>query len=246
MASETGSSRRVIVTGGSAGIGAATAQRFVEAGDRVVILDRQDPDETQAAGFVRVDVREERSVRAGMSEALENLGGLDVLVCNAGIDHQGNIEETTLEDWDNVMSVNVRGVFLTMQTGIPALKQAGGGAIVVTASQLAFVVQRRSSLYCASKGALLQLVRGAAVDYAQYGIRVNCVCPGPTKTPMLEVQIGSADDPEEERQYLLQKQLNKQFIEAREIAAGIFFLASADASSVQGTSLVVDGGYVIH
>ncbi len=139
---------------------------------------------------------------AAVDEAAAALGGLDVVVAAAGIAARGTVADTDPADWDRVLAVNLRGVYLTGRAAIPHLRAAGGGAIVNIASQLGLVAAAGAAAYCASKGAVISLTRAMAIDHGPEGIRVNCVCPGPTDTPLLEPYFGGADDPAAERQRL--------------------------------------------
>jgi NAD(P)-dependent dehydrogenase (short-subunit alcohol dehydrogenase family) len=237
---------RVLVTGGSSGIGAATVERFLAGGASVANLDRAHFDSRAGAISIAADLADPASALMGVEEAATKLEGLDIVVCCAGIDRHGTVEETTVDDWDHVFAVNLRGVFLCAKAAIPHLRAAGGGVIVIVASQLSFVAQRRSAAYCASKGGALQLARAISLDYAGEGIRACAVCPGPTLTPMFDAQMEQSSDAEAERSMLLAKELHGRFIAPEEIAEAIWYLASPGAASVIGSALVVDGGYVIH
>jgi NAD(P)-dependent dehydrogenase (short-subunit alcohol dehydrogenase family) len=234
---------RALVTGGASGIGAATVARLRRDGMRVAALDLRPAEGADAA--VVADVTSEEEVRRGVDEAATALGGLDVVVAAAGVAGRGTAAETALDEWERVFAVNVRGVFLTAKAAIPHLREAGGGAIVVVASQLGIVAAAGAAAYCASKGAAVMLTRAMAVDHGPEGVRVNCVCPGPTVTPLLEDYFGLAEDPAGERRRYEGAQVHGRLIEAEEIADAIAYLASPEASSTIGAALVVDGGYTI-
>ena len=241
--------RRVLVTGGASGLGAATVARFHADGDLVAALDL-DADGLQSAELpadVRVlaDVAIEHDLRRAVSEAAEELGGLDILVACAGVSAGGTVANTAPEDWDRVFDVNVRGLFLSAQIALPHLRREGGGVIVSVASQLGVVAAPNTAAYCASKAAVIHLTRAMAVDHSAEGIRVNCVCPGPATTPMLERRFARASDPAAERLRFLETQLNGRFTDPAEIAHAIAYLASPLASSTIGAVLLVDGGYTI-
>jgi NAD(P)-dependent dehydrogenase (short-subunit alcohol dehydrogenase family) len=192
-----------------------------------------------------VDVTDEEAIERAAGEAASALGGIDVGVACAGVAGRGTAADTTLAEWERVFAVNVRGVFLTARAVIPHLRQAGGGALVVVASQLGIVAAANAAAYCASKGAAIQLTRAMAIDHAPEGIRVNCVCPGPTATPLLESYFAASDDAEEERKQYEQAQVHGRLIEPAEIADAIAYLVSPNAGSTIGAALVVDGGYSI-
>jgi NAD(P)-dependent dehydrogenase (short-subunit alcohol dehydrogenase family) len=240
--------QRVLVTGGASGIGAATVARFRQAGAVVAALDRDREalPEIEAESRVIADVRDEDDLLEGVNQAASALGGLDVAVACAGVSAGGTVVSTSLDEWERVFSVNVRGVYLTARAAIPHIRRAGGGAIVVVASQLGLVATAGAAAYCASKGAVIQLTRAMALDHADERIRVNCICPGPTATPLLESYFARTADPDGERRRFEQTQLHKRLIRPDEVADAIFYLASPEASSTIGAALVVDAGYSIH
>jgi NAD(P)-dependent dehydrogenase (short-subunit alcohol dehydrogenase family) len=229
---------KAIVTGGASGIGAATVNRLRADGATVAVID------TNAAGpdaeaHLVADVSAEAEIEQAVADAATTLGGLDAVVAGAGILRRGTVSDTSVEDWDHVFAVNVRGVFLTARAAIPHLRQSGGGAIVIVASQLSLVGQPANAAYVASKGALTSLARTMAIDHAAEGIRVNAVCPGPTDTPMQD-SFGKASS---ERDALERMQLHSRLVTPDEVADAIAYLLSPRAASTMGTALVVDGGY---
>lgn len=238
---------RVVVTGAASGIGAATATRFRADGARVAGIDR----DAEGLAQVELDARLVAEVSApdeitpAIDEAAERLGGLDVAVACAGIATRGTVADTPPADWERLFAVNTYGVFLTARAAIPHLRAAGGGAIVNVASQLGLVAAANAAAYCASKGAVVQLTRAMAIDHGPEGIRVNCVCPGPTDTPLLAPYFAAAPDPEAERLTYENAQVHGRLVTAEEIADAIVYLASPRAASTIGAALVVDGGYSI-
>jgi 2-keto-3-deoxy-L-fuconate dehydrogenase len=238
---------RALVTGGASGIGAAAVGRLRRDGMQVAALDVDDVRlaAVDADAHVVADVTSEADVRRGVDEAAAALGGLDVAVACAGVAGRGTVADTPLEEWERVFAVNVRGVYLTAKAAIPHLRTAGGGAVVVVASQLGLVAAANAAAYCASKGAAVLLTRAMAIDHAAEGIRVNCVCPGPTVTPLLESYFALSIDANLERARYEQAQVHGRLIEPEEIADAIAYLASPGASSAIGAALVVDGGYSI-
>ncbi len=236
--------RRVLITGGASGIGAACVRRFQDDGCRVAVLDRARAGGPEAFAFT-CDVSDAASLGGAVDEAAAALGGLDVVVAAAGIAARGTVADTDPADWDRVLAVNLRGVYLTGRAAIPHLRAAGGGAIVNIASQLGVVAAANAAAYCASKGAVISLTRAMAIDHGPEGIRVNCVCPGPTDTPLLEPYFGAADDPAAERRAYEAMQLHGRLVTADEVAGAVAYLAAPGSSSTMGAALVVDGGYVI-
>jgi cyclopentanol dehydrogenase len=190
--------------------------------------------------FVRLDVTDEGDWDRAVSAAVERFGRLDVLVNNAGVGVQSRIEDTTVKDWDRVMDVNAKGVFLGTRAAIPAMRRAGGGSIVNISSQLGLVGTDNSSpQYQASKGAVRLLTKATAIQYAREKIRANSVHPGPIVTAMTEKRRA---DPETYRTMLSRVPLGR-FGESDEVAYGVLYLASDEAAFVTGSELVIDGGW---
>ena len=241
------SARRVLITGGASGIGASCVERFQSDGCRVAALDRNAGLlASSSAEVTRVcDVTDAGALRQAIDEAVAELGGLDVVVAAAGIAARGTAADTEPADWDRVLAVNLRGVYLTAHAAIPHLRAAGGGAIVNIASQLGLVAAAGAAAYIASKGGVIALTRAMAVDHGPEGIRVNCVCPGPTETPLLDPYFGAAADPAAERRAYEAMQLHGQLVKPEEIAGAVAYLADPRSGSTMGAALVVDGGYVI-
>jgi 2-keto-3-deoxy-L-fuconate dehydrogenase len=236
-------SRRVIVTGGMSGIGAATVERFRSAGDRVVVLDRKPGDPVRSGESIRVDLSAWDQALSGVAEAAERLGGLDVLVCAAGVSDGGTLDDTSKDAWDLVLSVNARAVFACSKAALPYMRASGGGVIVIVASQIGLVAQERSIAYCASKAAAIQLARAISLDHADDGVRAVAICPGATDTPMLAETIAAAPEPDAAACALRARSLHGRFIQAAEIAEAIWYVASPQAGSVYGMGLVIDAGY---
>ncbi|MEA2168649.1 MAG: hypothetical protein QOF76_1949 [Solirubrobacteraceae bacterium] len=236
---------RVLITGAASGIGAATVERFAATGARVAAVDIDGAALTRidaAARFV-ADVADESAVTRATEGAAAALGGLDVLVCCAGVAPSGTVLETSAEEWDRVFAVNVRGCYLMAKYAIPHLRADGrGGSIVNVSSCIGLVAAAEAAAYCASKAALVQLGRAMAIDHAPDGIRVNTVCPGVVDTPMVN---GWLKDRPDHRERLFGGHLERRLIAPEEIADAIVFLASGAASSLMGATLVVDGGYTI-
>lgn len=238
---------RVLVTGGASGIGRATVERLRRDGAAVGVIDRNATAlaKTDADAVAQADVSQDAQVAHAVGETARALGGLDGLVACAGIAGRGTVASTEPHEWDRIFAVNVRGTYLTARAAIPHLRDAGGGAIVLVASQLGLVAAAGAAAYCASKGAVVQLARAMAIDHASDGIRVNAVCPGPTDTPLLEPYFAGASDPAVERTRYEAAQLHGRLVEPAEVADAIAYLLSAGAASTLGAALVVDGGYTI-
>jgi NAD(P)-dependent dehydrogenase (short-subunit alcohol dehydrogenase family) len=232
---------RALITGGASGIGLATAQRLVRDGARVAVLDLA---ESGPAGveYVRADVRDDASVRAAVAQAVDTLGGLDVLVNNAGIGAQGGIEANDDDEWHRVLDVNVLGLVRVTRAALPALRNSEHAAIVNTCSIAATAGLPNRALYSASKGAVLSLTQAMAADLIGEGIRVNAVNPGTADTPWIGRLLDSADDPAAERAALEARQPHGRLVSADEVADAIAYLASPAAGSTTGTTLAVDGG----
>ena len=192
------------------------------------------------------DVTDEASVAAAVALAVADLGGLDVVVAAAGVASRGSVMDCTPVEFARVISVNLLGVYLTCRATIPHLRTARGGAIVVVASQLGLVAVPAAAAYCASKGAVINLARAMALDHAAEGIRVNCVCPGPTDTQLsVSFFADTPDDPAATRRAFEQALVIGRLIELAEIAEAIAYLASERAGATIGSALVVDAGYTI-
>ena len=228
---------RVIVTGAASGIGAAVADTLRAAGARVIVFDR---DVTAGEDAIQVDVTDAAGVSAAVADAVARLGGLDVLVNNAGIGAAGTVEENSDEEWHRVYDVNVVGMVRMSRAALPALRESASAAIVNTCSVAATAGLPQRALYSASKGAVLALTMAMAADHVREGIRVNCVCPGTADTPWVGRLLDAADDPDAERTALNARQPMGRLVSAQEVADGIVYLATATAST--GTALFVDGG----
>ena len=230
---------RAIVTGGASGIGAAAAELLRERGFRVVVLDRDVEPGDEA---IRVDVTDAAGVAAAVDEAVSRLGGLDVVVNNAGIGAQGTIADNDDEEWHRVFDVNVVGMVRVARAALPALRQSSCAAIVNTSSVAATAGLPNRALYSATKGAVLSLTLAMAADHVGEGIRVNCVAPGTADTPWVGRLLDAAEDPQAERTALEARQPMGRLVSAREVAEAIAYLASPAAASTTGTVLGVDGG----
>ncbi|MDR8408948.1 SDR family oxidoreductase [Nonomuraea sp. 3-1Str] len=231
---------RAIVTGGGSGIGLATATLLAERGMKVACLDLNPPGDPFVG--VKADVTDDAEVRAAVAEAAERLGGIDVVVNNAGIGAQGTVADNPDSEWQRVFDVNVLGMVRVSRAALPYLRRSEHAAIVNTCSIAATAGLPNRALYSATKGAVLSLTLAMAADHVREGIRVNCVNPGTADTPWVGRLLDVADDPEAERLALNARQPMGRLVTAEEVAAAIAYLASPESSSTTGTALAVDGG----
>ena len=246
-----------LVTGAGSGIGEHIARLFAQQGAHVILADiRADAAERvtaeirAAGGSARVqqlDVAEESQVESAIEQVAATEGRLDVLVNNAGISHVGNILETSLQDWERVMSVNAKGVFLCAREGVRQMlaQSPAGGTIINMSSVAATIGIDRRLPYCASKGAVLALTRSIAIDFATRGIRCNAICPGTVQTPFVDGYLARnfAGHEDEVRQQLHARQPIGRMGQPGEIAYAALYLASDEAAFVTGSALVIDGGW---
>lgn len=242
------SGKVAIVTGAKSGIGLATACIFAAEGASVVLADIKDTSKEAAAlgphcAAMSTDVADRRSVEQLVAHTVQRFGKLDVLVNNAGIDLAKRVTETDEAEWDRLMSINLKGVFLCSKAAILAMHRLGSGVIVNVASELCIVGSSDIAAYCASKGGVVQLTKAMAIDHASENIRVNCVCSGPVATPLLERIIATAPDPQAEERSIVSKTLLKRLAQPEEIARVILFVASDEASYMTGSIVAIDGGW---
>ncbi|HEX9908366.1 MAG TPA: glucose 1-dehydrogenase [Thermoplasmata archaeon] len=244
----------VIVTGGASGIGKATAKRFLEEGAEVAIFDMSAPNGRKTVQEFRReghrphlslgDVSRSGDVKRMIGEARKQLGRIDVVFNNAGILVEGTVEDVLEKDWDRIMAVNVKSVFLMCKEVVPIMLRQGGGAIVNNASCSGLVGDRNAIAYNTSKGAVVLMTKCLALDYATKNIRVNCVCPGEIDTPMFRQEAKARRMPVEDyRKVLCDCHPIGRLGIPEEVANAVLFLASDDASFITGTAFSVDGGY---
>ncbi|GGV20919.1 oxidoreductase [Streptomyces filipinensis] len=233
---------RALVTGGASGIGRATADLLAARGARVAVLDRDTTGVDRPLIAHRADVTDDASVRAAVERAAEDLGGLDVLVNNAGIGAQGTVEDNDDTEWQRVFDVNVLGMVRTTRAALPHLRRSDRAAIVNTCSIAATAGLPRRALYSATKGAVYSLTLAMAADHVREGIRVNCVNPGTADTPWIGRLLDAAPDPAAERAALQARQPTGRLVTAAEVAGAIAYLASPLSGATTGTALAVDGG----
>lgn len=242
-----------VITGAGSGIGRAMALLFAREGARVLAADingeaaAQTAAEVEAAGgsctSLQVDVIQPDDVRGMIEHAHATYGRIDILCNNAGIGSTTNVVDCEPDDWDRVMAVNVKSVYLGCKYAIPQMIEQGGGVIINTASVAGMVGIVKRAAYCASKGAVIALTRQVAIEYVGQGIRVNCLCPGTVDSPWVERLLAQADDRMAARQTLEARQPMGRLGTPEEVAAAALYLASDDAAFITGTGLVIDGGW---
>ena len=251
--------QKAIVTGGGSGIGRATAMRLAAEGAHILVADIRASDAEETASLIQhaggtalsiaCDVRDEEQVANMTQSAIDSLGGLDILVANAGVVTPGRIHELSLQDWQRVIDVNLTGCFLCIREALRYMVQNKGGNIVTVGSVSSVVIGGGGSAasYKASKGGLLQLTRAVAVEYAHQNIRANCVCPGLVTTKIMQHAAEESEEwtsqlTESARQYSIDTPIED--IPAPEDIAGVIaFLLSKDAAFMTGSAVMVDGGY---
>jgi NAD(P)-dependent dehydrogenase (short-subunit alcohol dehydrogenase family) len=231
-----------VVTGGGSGIGAAVAAQLAAAGARVAVFDLDPSAAPEGMLGLAVDVADQGSVDAATQTVVRELGGIDVLVNNAGIGAQGTVADGPLAEWARVLDVNVLGMVRTSRAALPHLRRSRAAAIVNMCSIAATAGLPVRALYSASKGAVLSLTQAMAADHVREGIRVNCVSPGTADTPWVARLLAAAEDPAAERAALEARQPHGRLVSADEVAAAVLYLASPRAGSTTGTNLAVDGG----
>ena len=242
--------RVAVITGGGSGLGRAGAVRFAAAGARVAVGDLQ-PDRGAAlvkelaedggeAFYADTDVRDPAGVEALVTAAEERRGRVDILYASAGVMPVGSAPDTSEDEYQLAVDVNLGGCFRLAKYGIPALARAGGGSVILTGSEIGAAAASQSAAYCAAKGGVASLTRALAIDSAPLGIRVNCLCPGPSDTPMMDRWYRTGDPAALARRQL--RPLLQRMAQPAEIAEAALFLASDASSFMTGATLVVDGG----
>lgn len=245
--------KTAIITGAASGIGRTAALRLAAEGASIYALDIEESglrslvseirNNKGTAEFMKCDVSDESSVKAAVANALNLFGKIDTLVNVAGIQITKLLVDTTWDDYKKMMDINMGGTFLTMSMILPIMKEAGSGTIINVASELAIVGYPELAAYTATKGAMVAMSRSASLEAIKYGVRINCVCPGATDTPIF---WEGETDPVKMQKMLDQVAIEKpigRLITTDEVANGIIFLASDEASGVVGTCLVIDGGF---
>ncbi len=250
-------SKIALVTGAGSGIGKEIALLYAQQGAQVIVADIQEDaaaavvaEISERNGLARslpLNIADEGQVRVAMQGVVEQYGRLDILVNNAGVSHVGNVLETSAEDWDRVMAVNARGVFLCSKYALAQMlrQNPAGGILVNIASVAGMIAVDRRFPYGASKGAVISMTRSIAIDFANQGIRANAICPGTVHTPFVEgfLERNFAENKDEVRQQLHARQPIGRMGRPEEIAAAALYLASDEAALITGSTLVIDGGW---
>ncbi len=245
-----------LITGAGSGLGRATSMRFSQEGAKVVVVDlltefgeetvREIIDRGGRAIFVKGDVSSRLDVEAMVKRTNEEFGRIDILHNNAGIKVNKGLLDTEEDEWDKVIDVNLKSVFLGSKLAAPYMIKQGGGSIINTASIFGTVSVPRALAYCASKGGVMALTRALALELAPYKIRVNCICPGAMETRQLESTFKSRADPEGAKKDTLAQIPLSRLGQPSDIANAAVFLASEESSFITGAALCVDGGYTAH
>ncbi len=245
-----------LITGAGSGIGRATAILFANEGAKVAVADlvimkgeetiQRITESNGEAIFVKADVSKSYDAKKMINTVLENYGKIDIVFNNAGISPVGTVVDTSEELWDKVMNINLKGIFLVSKYAIPVMAKGGGGVIINTASVGGIVALPNEVAYDTSKGGVIMLTKAMAVDHGPQNIRVNCVCPGVTDTPILQEYIDGSLNPDKTRKILIENNaILRRLIKPEEIAYTVLFLASDEASAVTGAAYIVDGGNTV-
>lgn len=245
----------ILVTGAGVGIGRVTAIRFAREGAKVAVNSltpangletlRLLKEISEHAIYIQGDVSKEADARRIVEQTAKTFNRLDILVNNAGIVLPGRVDNISEEDWDRSMAVNLKGVFLVSKYAIQEMRKAGGGAIVHVSSGVALKGVKDRVAYTASKGGVHALTKAMAADYLSENIRVNCICPGATDTPMMERRFQAFADPEKARANFIANHPMKRLGKPEEIAEAILFAASNEAAFMNGATIAIDGGVTI-
>lgn len=236
-----------VVTGGSTGIGKETILKLNEEKAKVYNLDVVEVDDSNST-FIKCDVSNYQEIQNAINIIFEKEGQIDVVFANAGIHLFANIEETSIYELDKILSINIKGVYYILKEVIPIMKKQNRGNILLMGSDQSFVGKGKSSVYGMTKGAIGQLTKSTAIDYAEYNIKVNCICPGTVNTPLLDKAIDKFQSltgmPNDDIKTLLEEaQPIKKIAQPSEIANVACYLLSDDNSFMTGALVPVDGGY---
>jgi NAD(P)-dependent dehydrogenase (short-subunit alcohol dehydrogenase family) len=241
-----------IITGGASGIGLASARLFAQEGAKVAVvdIDRERGNDAvheinQAGGecmFAVADISREAEVRRVVEDTVSRWGRIDILFNNAGVVLVKRLEEMSEEEWDRMMAINVKAAFLAIKQVVPVMRRGGGGAILNTGSITSFIGQLGTPAYAASKGAIALLTKTLALDYGRDHIRVNCLCPGITDTPMLREHLGHGPEGEAKIRQRLSRVPTGEILRPEDLARAALYLVSDDSIGVTGINHLVDGG----
>jgi NAD(P)-dependent dehydrogenase (short-subunit alcohol dehydrogenase family) len=243
--------KTIIITGGSSGIGAATAQLFSQQGARVYVLDKKKlAYQCQNIIYVPCDVSDSKQVKTAILMIQQKVSAIDYLFCNAGVHLFATIENSSIEAMHQVIGSNLFGTIYCLQQVLPIMKKQKFGAIVLMASDQAFIAKEQCAIYGASKAAIAQLAKSTALDYAVYGIRVNCVCPGTIDTPMYQRVIQQFQETTQLSEQVIRENVAdrlplKRVGKPEEVASVVDFLCSDAAAFMTGALVNIDGGYTI-
>ena len=242
------------VSGANKGIGTGVARLFAAEGAKVAMIGRTQEEgaaiekEIKEAGgdafFIRCDVTSDEQIKDSIAKTVERYGTIDILINNAGIVDIKMLHEYTIEEWDRVMDLNVRSIFLAFKYAFPYLCEHEKSYVVNLGSISSFVGQDMTPVYTTSKGAVLSLSKSIGLDYARYGIRCNCVCPGITDTPMLHTHLNTEKDPAAHYRKRLTRVPMNATLYPEDIAKACLYFSCEDSSGITATSLIVDGGYL--
>lgn len=238
----------VIITGATTGIGKATQDLLRQRGCIVYNLDVYPPAEVDPH-YIPCDVRDNTQIRAAVAKVVETEKHIDMLFANAGVHLFASIEETSDEQLENILAINIKGVFVILKAVLPVMKAQGKGSVVLMGSDQSFIGKASSAVYGLTKGAIGQLTKSTAIDYAKHNIRVNCICPGTIDTPLLHNAVNhysaiSGTDKDDVYQSLKTVQPLNRIGAPEEIAASVAFLLSDESGFTTGALLSVDGGYI--
>jgi NAD(P)-dependent dehydrogenase (short-subunit alcohol dehydrogenase family) len=242
------------ISGGGSGMGEAAAKLFAREGCKVGIIDidekhgKRVADEITKSGghalFVRTDVGKEEPVRESIEKTVAKFGSLQIVINCAGIAHAKKLHEYSVAEWDLLMDVNLKSIFLATKHAMPHLRKNPRSYMVNIGSISSFVAQSSTPAYTASKGGVLQLSNSIAVDYAVDGLRCNCICPGITDTPLLRYHLSKLPDPEHALENRLRRVPMGVKLIPEDIAKAILYFSTEDSAGITGTSLVIDCGYI--
>jgi len=240
-----------IITGAANGIGLCMTERFIREGASVLMADLNSDQAEIEAGRIgpkahafKVDVTNPESVEALMHEAVRLWGRIDVLINNAGMGVAANVVDTTVEDFDRVIAVNLKGVFLGMKYVVPVMRAQKSGSIINMSSIGGLAGLYDRAAYCAAKGGVTTLTKAAAIDHAMEGIRINAIAPGTVNTPWVQRITSTLPDPKAARQKMRDRQAHGRLVEPDEVAAMAVYLASDESASTIGAIMLVDGGFM--